>query len=495
MKNKTLILFLILFSSLKAQTLETDLLTISNEYGIMGMSVYVNVNGEVFESYTGFRDFARQLPVTEDTHYRIASVSKSFTALGIMKLYDAGEISLDDDISTAIGYMVRNPNFPNVPITYRMLLSHTSSLQDGSGYSNFLNATYNETPIPNISQLILPTGNYYTPNMWRNETPGTYFTYSNLNFGLLGTLIESIRNQRFDVFMKEEILEPLTIEGSFNIQDLLDINNLSVLYRYNNGWQEQWDNYLGIMPPAPNLNGYIPGTNGIYFAPQGGLRTTAAGINKLARAISLDGSNSNLLLQPETYQLMKSIAWDYNGSNGDNYFGLFNRWGLGLHHANLNSDDEICSSITQTFIGHPGEAYGLVSDNYFIQNNDISFSVIINGVQAGYETGASSFYTVEASIFEAICNHINQVLGKATMNSATFILSPNPASSEVFISLSENTDWIKIQIRDVTGKILMQETRTQNGPTKFSVSNLHSGMYFVKVSTNDGFSIKKLLVE
>ena len=148
-----------------------------------------------------------------------------------MKLYDQDEFELDEDISTYLGFTVRNPNHPTIPITFRMLLSHTSSLQDGTGYTSFLNATYAQNPIPNMSSVLQPGGSFYTTNMWRTEIPGSYFTYSNLNFGLIGTLIEKISNQRFDVFMKNEILIPLDIDGSYNIQDLSTITDVATIYR------------------------------------------------------------------------------------------------------------------------------------------------------------------------------------------------------------------------------------------------------------------------
>ena len=132
------------------------------------------------------------------------------------------------------------------------------------------------------------------------------FTYSNINYGLIGTLIEALSGQRFDIFMREQILIPLEIDGSFNIQDLTDIYNVSVLYRYNNGWVAQWDNYQGIMPIAPNLDDYALGTNGIYFAPQGGLRITAHEMNSIARALASDGAFYNLNITQEKLSINES---------------------------------------------------------------------------------------------------------------------------------------------------------------------------------------------
>ena len=75
---KKIVLFFLLFqfSSLLSQDLETTLQEIADDYGVMGMSLYVNVNGAVSETYIGLRDFTRNLPVNQNTKYRIASVSK-----------------------------------------------------------------------------------------------------------------------------------------------------------------------------------------------------------------------------------------------------------------------------------------------------------------------------------------------------------------------------------------------------------------------------------
>ena len=112
MIKKIVLLFILFqFSSLLSQDIETTLQEIADDYGVMGMSLYVNVNGAVSETYIGLRDFTRNLPVNQNTKYRIASVSKSFTSLGLIKLINDGAIGLDDDISEVLGYELRNPNF------------------------------------------------------------------------------------------------------------------------------------------------------------------------------------------------------------------------------------------------------------------------------------------------------------------------------------------------------------------------------------------------
>jgi CubicO group peptidase (beta-lactamase class C family) len=377
---------------MQAQSFEGGMESIKSENNLIGLAVGLRCgNSELATYYGGLANIDNNSPIDENTLYRVASISKSFTAAGLMILFDLGLFELDDDISDALGYEVRNPDYPNISITYRMLLSHQSSLQDGSGYGPFLSATYATEPIPSIQEVLLEGGDYYTVNMWRIEAPGTYFAYSNLNYGLIGTLIEALSGERFDVFMKENLLEPLNIAGGYNTSALEEIENLAVLYRDNIA---QWDDFNG-QNPEPIISGmYTPGTNGSIFAPQGGLRCTLEDLLDFANMLYNQGVfEGNQILSAEAAQEMLSSQWDFNGSNGDNYFGLFNRWGFGLHHSGADGTaDKVVSN--EILLGHPGEAYGLISDLYFHPETGYSIAFITNGYSSGsgYAFGEESVY-------------------------------------------------------------------------------------------------------
>lgn len=95
----------------------------------MGLSVAIIKEDQiVYSNAFGNRDFARNLPMTTSSMMRIASISKTFTATSILLLKDQGKLDLDKDISDYLGFTIRNPSFNNIPITVRMLASHTSSL-------------------------------------------------------------------------------------------------------------------------------------------------------------------------------------------------------------------------------------------------------------------------------------------------------------------------------------------------------------------------------
>jgi CubicO group peptidase (beta-lactamase class C family) len=440
-------------SGLFAQ-LDNQLQSIFEDYQLMGMSV-VKVCSDNMESYHyGLRDYTRELPVDDSTMYRIASISKTVSAMGLMKLYDQGLFELDDDVSDYLGFELRNPNWPEVPITFRMILSHTSSIQDGGGYSDFLSASFsfNATP-PAMSELLTEQGGWYTPNMFRQEEPGTFFAYSNINYGIVGTLIEAISGQRFDVFMKENILMPLGIAGSYNVSDIQNIDNVAVLYRNQDGWTAQADNFQGEDPIPLFLGAYTIGTNGLLFGPQGGLRIAPSDLARILMVMKYGSYSGTEILDTATVALMQTPQWIYNGNNGDNYYGLFRSWGLGIHCTTDTSGGDLIFAGAE-FKGHPGEAYGLISDMYWFSDNSLpaGFIFMTNGAYNGFEFGnQSAYYSLEEEVFQAICSNNFQdcFLGVNDIETSMSIeVFPNPSRGIFTISgnLSYNKDmWASVR--------------------------------------------------
>lgn len=408
MKVYTATAIIILTASLSSfsQNITDELDLIRSEYNLAGMAAAALCDGATAATYYGgVRNLQTGAPLNENTYFRIASVSKSFTAAALLRLMDSGAFQLDDDISDALGYELRNPNHPAVPITYRMLLSHTASIQDGTGYSDFLGATVSTDDPPSVTEILSPGGAFYTPNMWRLEVPGTHFAYSNMTYGMIGTLIEIHAGMRFDLFMKSQVLEPLGIAGSFNVADIADIENLSPLYRNSN---PQVDHFPGTTPPPFSNPDYVPGTNGLRFGPQGGLRTNLAGMLTFGNLLVNYGNHEGLtFLDSTTAAEMLLPQWTHTENNGDNFFGLFNSWGLGVHRSLGMTGDATGDAVLPgvEMYGHPGEAYGLLSDLYVHPETGFVMAFLTNGytVASNYSFGSSTtFYAVEEAVFSAI---------------------------------------------------------------------------------------------
>ena len=222
-----------------------------------------------------------------DTMYRIASISKLIVTLGVMRLLEDRKLALDADVSDYLGYKLRNPHFPDDPITLRMLLSHTSSLRDDGGY--YWDAKLNV----NFKDVLLPGGKQYGKGaMWATiAKPGAYFQYANLPWGVVGMVMERVTGERFDRLMRRLILDPMGLKGGFHPADFSkqDLDDTATLYRKGvevndkmgwnpaGPWVAQTDNYR-IEAPVPRAGpDYVIGSNGSPFGPMGNCRLTAEG--------------------------------------------------------------------------------------------------------------------------------------------------------------------------------------------------------------------------
>jgi len=378
---------------------------IRNKYDLMGLSVVTVCDGRISGAFhAGLRDYERNLPVNDSTKFRIASISKLVMTTAMMKLYDQKLFKLDDDVSKYLGFTLRNPNHPEQPVTIRMLLSHTSSINDGSKYEDFLMANYNNVSNPlDFSQLLVPGGLYYTEDMWRKEAPGEYFIYCNANFGLAGTLIEKISGQNFDEFMSENLFIPLGITGSYTAEGVTDINNLAVIYRNEEGeWAPKTDNFKGILSSPRDFSAYKTGTNAAIFSPQGGLRISAT---ELARIMILHMNegvwNSKRIISKKSIRLMHTPQWTWNGSNGENEGGAERNWGLSV---SILSDPHSAGLLDghSTIMGHGGDAYGLLSKFYFDPDTKSGLIIITNGIFGNpAKISSSSFCDFEEAVFSS----------------------------------------------------------------------------------------------
>ena len=220
--------FLVFAWSCCASAQPTDLVDIANDHQLAGLSVVTRCHGELsIDVHTGFRDIGRKLPVNEETTFRIASISKACVALLTAKLADEGTLDYDAPLSSYLDTPPVHPEHPNVALTVQHLLTHTSGIRDGAGYGGFLSASYNAAPnVPPLQDALQPGGQFYTADMWGAQTPGTWFQYANLNFGVLATVLEAATGSRFDALFQTWLAAPYGLDGGFTVQDLDDADCL-----------------------------------------------------------------------------------------------------------------------------------------------------------------------------------------------------------------------------------------------------------------------------
>ena len=310
-------------------------------------------------------------PATARTLYRIASISKMMTTLALMRLIEDGKLALDTDLGDYFGFPIRNPAFPARTVTLRMLLTHTSSLRDGAGYS-----WSNDKPLKSV--LVAGEPLFGKGEMWDGEhAPGAYFTYCNLNWGVIGTLMERVTGERFDRLMQRLLLAPLGLHGGYNPAELSaeDLGNVAVLYRKrttdteiwnaDGPWIPQADNYGGRAPAPPaGIEHYVVGANATPFSPTGGLRISAHDMGTVMLMLINDGRHEGRqILKPSSLKTMFTRQWTYDGKggNGNSNNGLFNAWGLGNQQFPEQAGMLLVEGGGFPAVGHLGDAYGLMT--------------------------------------------------------------------------------------------------------------------------------------
>jgi CubicO group peptidase (beta-lactamase class C family) len=354
-----------------------------------------DANGISDRGAAGLADRRSRRPMTPDDPIRVASVSKIATALTVMRLVERGKLDLDADVSTLLGWTLRNPAFLDRPITLRMLLSHTGSVRDnGENYVVRLGKT--------IRPQAQDAGSFDPAH-----APGSFFRYSNLNFGLVGTVIERATGERFDRVARREVLEPLGLDACFNWSTCSPAAAARAVVLYDEDGSAILDDLQGKLPACPvftepgtpcRLEGYEPGTNGALFSPQGGLRISAAGLTVIGRMLLNDGRHdSRHFLSPASIRTVTRAQWTFDGTNGETDNGFYCAYGLAIQL--LPAPEAACrNDLTGTgrrLIGHAGEAYRVRSGLWIdpATRTGIAYVAANNGKDP--PGGRSSFKAIE----------------------------------------------------------------------------------------------------
>ncbi|MFT7587224.1 MAG: CubicO group peptidase (beta-lactamase class C family), partial [Cellvibrionaceae bacterium] len=226
-------------------------------------------------------------PVTPDTIFRIASVSKIFTAIGIMQLVEQGKISLDDPAEKHLkSFKIRKFKSNDPPITIRHLLTHTAGIGEFApflGYlppNTFFGVGRKGHPLPSLSNL-------YRGELRPDRSPGVAWSYANHGFATLGQIIADVTGDSFPEAMRKMIFRPLGMAHSDFVRNGRVQQNAAVGY-----WRA-----FGATRPVWDVD--------IITLADGSLFTNAQDFAKFLGVISTEGgglispSCLDLMLQPQ----------------------------------------------------------------------------------------------------------------------------------------------------------------------------------------------------
>ena len=338
----------------RAARFEKEMVSFREKMENIGMSVvFVRQNQIVYVHHFGVKNVETQEPIGDETMFRIASISKSFTATSLMQLVEKGVVTLDTDVSELAGFPIRNPKYPDTVITLEMLMSHTSSLNDSEGYFTL--------------DVINPETNLDCANCYNDYEPGHGYEYCNLNFNLCGEFLERLSGERFDQYVVHHVLNPLGLYGGYCV-DSLDRSRFASLYQWD-GEQFECVDDEAYAPRSERIKNYRFGYDAPLFSPTGGMKLSAISLAKYMLM------HMNYGITPDSVRIISEASSKnmQTPRSDDEHYGLA-----------LWKTDEYSEGVVLT--GHTGGAYGMRSAMFFHPEEKYGFVVISNGARDIEET-------------------------------------------------------------------------------------------------------------
>ena len=256
---------------------------------IPGVAVALSKNGKtIYERGFGTRNFETNEQVTPETIFGIASITKSFTALAIMKLVEEGRLQVEDAVIEHLPdfQLVDYANMEDIKI--RHLLSHTTGLA----------TMERKEQLTKFDEHL----HYLNEKAWTwLGKPGEYMCYNNDMFLLLGAIIEKITGENYQAYINEQIISPLQMtRTTYNLLELQSFDNVTTPYVL--------ENDKPVSCPWPTLGNYAVG---------GGIRSTVVDLLKYGN-IYVDALEKNIVSRAYTSQMAQPV----HQTNGKSFYGF-----------------------------------------------------------------------------------------------------------------------------------------------------------------------------
>jgi CubicO group peptidase (beta-lactamase class C family) len=274
---------------------------------VPGLSLAIIRDGKLLRAAGfGFANLAQQIPMRADTLINVGSVTKTATCTAVMQLWERKKFDLDDDVNAHLSFPVRNFGYPGVPVTFRQLLTHTSSIADGPAYAKSYACGDSRVALGQwLREYLTTNGAQYDPQRnFHPRKPGMQYEYSNVAYGLLGHLVETLSGVSYSDYMLDRVFAPLGMSRSRILLAGMDARSHATPYTYLDG------NVAAVelrdpawTPPADRSGGVqVPHCLYSFGTPPDGLaRTSAVELSRLLRAFMNDGElDGRRVLQSRT---------------------------------------------------------------------------------------------------------------------------------------------------------------------------------------------------
>lgn len=331
---------------------------------IAGLAVAVTRPGEVvWTSAHGMANIEEGRPVTVDTPFMLASVSKTVTGVAVMHATETDALALDQDINTLLPFKVDNPLVMGETIRLQHLVTHTSGIRD-----NWSNMPYADGDSPYalgeyLEGYLVPGGAWYDPSAnFNGIMPGTAYEYGNIATALAGYTVEAVTGIPFDDYCDTYIFDVLGLtDTAWHLADF-DPDDVAMPYAYTGGTHVAYGHY------------------GYADYPDGQLRSSIADLARFLAAVSNGGEiGGDRILQPDTVEALLSPPVPAVDP------GQFVFW--------YQSE-----AAGRTVVGHGGSDQGVATSMVFSPDTGIGVIFLLN---SGWDTPVSDAVDLlTAALFE-----------------------------------------------------------------------------------------------
>lgn len=319
---------------------------------IPAMSILIFDKEEIkYERYAGMSNLEQGMPLEESHLFLLASISKTITATALLQLYDRASFQLDDKINDYLPFQVKIPN-QSTDITFKMLLTHTSGIADGTALDN--QYYYGkDSPVELgafLKDYLEAGGQYYNASdNFYDFQPGAEHEYSNTGNALMALLVEEISGKNFNQFCKENIFIPLGMMNTF--------------------WRLDEIQQTIVTPYDFDDDGNNKAIQHYTFTdyPNGGLRSNARDMFRFLSALAQEGTfNGTRILEASTVKQMTTPQIP----------NLNNE--MGLHLFNMNTQYSLW--------GHDGGEQGVATTMAYNPSTEVGVLIFTNQGDASIET-------------------------------------------------------------------------------------------------------------
>lgn len=368
-----------------------------------GLSIGIVYDQElIYARGFGYRDLEKKKPATPQTIYRIASITKTFTATCLMQLRDAGKLRLEDPIEKYLDWFKIKNRFPDAPkITIRHLITHTSGLPREAAFPYWTDHKF-----PTREEIINAL-----PNQETIYAAETKFKYSNLALALAGEIVSAVSGIPYDQYVRENILRPLGMQSTTVYLTEEHKSRLATPYS-----RRLPDGSRKIMP-FTDSRGIAPAAN------------MSSNVEDLARYISLqfrdEKRDAAQILKGSTLREMHRVHWlQPNWRSG---------WGLGF---------AVWRQDSKTVVGHGGWVAGNRTRIAFIPKEKIGVIVLTNA-----DDGTPGFFA------QKVLKLLSPIIEKAVTPEAP-VAEPDPAWNK-YVGLYTDPSWFDTEVMILNNKLVM----------------------------------------